>query len=98
MVPVDEGAEREEREVLARCHRQRQFPLVAADPAPRLVEDEPEDRAVGDMDGEAQPPPVGAAREELAEERDVRVVVPDDPLVNRLLQRPDGGRDGSRRC
>jgi alkanesulfonate monooxygenase SsuD/methylene tetrahydromethanopterin reductase-like flavin-dependent oxidoreductase (luciferase family) len=95
VVTVDEGAEREECEVLAESHGHCEAPFVDVHPPPRLLEDEPEHRAVRDVHGQADSPPTRPAREELAEHRDVRVVMPDDPFVQRLLQRPDRGSDGS---
>jgi endonuclease VIII len=95
VVEVDEVAEREERQVLSERHRDREPPLVDVEPAPGLVVGEPEDGAVREMDRETGSPPAGAARHELAEHRDVGVVVAEDALVERLLRRPDRGRDGA---
>jgi endonuclease-8 len=93
VVEVDEVAEREERQVLADRHRQREPSLVDIEPPPGLVVDEPEDGAVCEMDGETRSPPAGAACQELAEHRDVRIVVAEDALVERLLHGPDCGCD-----
>jgi endonuclease-8 len=95
VVEVDEIAEREECQVLSERHRDREPPLVDDEPSPGLVVHEPEHGAVREMNGETGSPPAGAARHELAEHRDVRVVVAEDALVERLLRSPDCGRDST---
>ena len=58
--------------------------------------EEPERDAVRDVEREPRRPPARPAGHGLAEDRDVRVVATEDPLVERLLQRPDGGCRGPR--
>src|SRR6185312_8451409 len=59
----------------------------------QLVEDEPEDSAVRGVDREPGGAPARAARHGLSEQRHVRVVVAQQPLVERLGETPDDGRD-----
>jgi hypothetical protein len=94
VIPVDERAEREEYEVLADRHAEGEPPWIDVDPAPQLVEGEPEHGPVADVDREAGRPPAWAARGELPQQRDVRVVVAERSLVDRLLECPDGGGRG----
>ncbi len=53
------------------------------------MECEAERRAVDRVDSQSRGAPPPAARHRLAEHRDVRVVAAEDPLVERLLRRPD---------
>src|SRR5207249_1743664 len=55
-----------------------------------------EERAVLDVERDPDGLPFGAARDELPEQRDVVVVAVEEPLVERLLGRPDrrGGAAG----
>lgn len=96
VVAVDERAEGKQRHVLADRHGDGEPARIDVQPPSRLLEDEPEDRTVRAVHGEADPPPVRAAREDLAEQRDVGVVVPEHAPVEWLLDGPRGGRDGPR--
>lgn len=81
--------------MLAQRHAHGEPPGLDVDAPSCFFEHQPEDGSVRDVDGEPDPPPARAAREELADERDIGVVMPDDSRVDRLLQRPDGGCDGT---
>src|SRR6476646_7183835 len=97
VVAVDECAEREERQVLHRRHGEGETALVDVDAPAELLEGEPEGDAVADMYREARLPPTRATGDELAKQGDVGVVVAEDPLVDRLLERPRARGDGSGR-
>ncbi len=68
------------------------------EPTTRVLEGEPEERAVPDVHRKPERAPAAAPRDGLAEHGDVRVVAAKQPLVERLLQRPDrgGGTTGER--
>jgi hypothetical protein len=95
VVAIDDVAERIERDVLGESHTERESPRVDAERAANLVKCDAEERAVADMDREPCRPPVGTARQSLAENGDIRVVAPQKPLVDRLLKRPDERSDGT---
>ena len=98
VVAVDEIRERVERYVLRERHSERHGPLSEREPPPRLVEGEPEDRAVRHMDRKAGGPPEPPARHCLPEQRDVRVVTAEQAAVEGLEQPPDGRADSARCC
>ena len=96
VVAIDEGPSREEREVLGQRELEGQTRPVRQ--PRRLVVDEPEERAIQRMDREPERPPARTARERLPEHRDVRVVVPEQPPVDRLERHPDERRRRPCRC
>jgi endonuclease-8 len=96
VVAIDEGPRREEREVLGQRELEAQTTPVRQ---PRRLEvDEPEERAIQRMDREPERPPARTARERLPEHRDIRVVVPEQPPVDRLERGPDERRRRPCRC
>src|SRR5262249_2672933 len=101
VVPVDEVAERVQRRVLGEGHTDCELASVDREQAPGLVEDETEHRAVDGVDREAGRAPMPSACDELAEQRDVRVVAAEHASIQRLLQPPqrrrrDAGEDRAR--
>jgi len=96
VVTVDERPGREESEVLDQCELDGQATTVR--PARRLVVDEPEDRAVQRVEREPDRPPARSACERLPEHGDIRVVVPEQPPVDRLERGPHERRNRPCRC
>jgi hypothetical protein len=92
---VDEAPERIERQVLAERHREREDARIEGTPSAHLVVRETEQHAVGHMERRPREPPAAPSRDRLPEDRDVRVVAAEDPAVDGLLQRPDGGGDAT---
>jgi hypothetical protein len=90
VVAVDEVAQWIKSEVLCERHADSQPTPIDWQTLARLVKGEPEEHAVGDVDGESGAIPAGAALHALSENRNVRVVACKDPLVQRLLQSPEG--------
>jgi endonuclease VIII len=87
MMAIDEHAERKERKVLdeRQWHRAR-----TAASAERVV-GEAKHCTVGGMHREPDERPDSRSRHRLAEERDIRVVIAQKALVDRLGRRPDEG-------
>ena len=96
VVPVDEAAERIEGEVLAQRHPEGEPARIDRDAAAQLVERQPEEGAVRDVDRETRRPPVPAGGHCLAEDRDVRVVAAEEPSVEGFLERPHRRGSGAR--
>jgi hypothetical protein len=96
VVAVDEQTERIEGYVLGECHRKRKPARLDLRSGPHLVVGQPEQNPVHDVDYEPCSPPPLTRGHGLAEDRDVRVVAPENPLVEVLLERPDHGRHGTR--
>jgi hypothetical protein len=78
--------------VLAERGPQREPARIGMHPAEELIEGDSEDRAVDGVNRESRCSPARPARHCLAQQRDIRVVAPEQPLVERLLQTPDGRR------
>ena len=91
VVTVDQPAERAQRHVLGDASETGGTGSATAPPR-RARTRAPLHRAA-----RVRRPPV-PPRDGLAEQRDVRVVAAEDPLVERLLRRPDGSRSRSGRC
>jgi hypothetical protein len=98
VVPVDHGAERVERDVLGQRHAYGEPPRRYVEPTPHFLVGEAEDGAVRGVQRKAREPPVRPPRHRLAQQRDVRVVAVQQPLVERLRQAPRRGRRGAREC
>jgi endonuclease VIII len=99
MVPIDEETRREEHQVLDERELEREPAPVFRDATRDVEVGEPEDRPVERMDCEAQRPPAPPTCERLAEHGHVRIVVPEEPLVEGLERTPDERRDRTcRRC
>src|SRR5207247_8841962 len=95
---VDEVSGREQRKVFEERELDGKSTRISPEPLGELVIDEPEDRSVHGMDREAQRPPPGAAGEERPYRGNVRVVVAEEPPVDRLQRAPDRRGDGAGRC
>ena len=93
---VDEAPERIEREVLAERHREREDARIEGAPSAHLVVRKAEQHAVGHVERRPREPPAAPSRDRLPEDRDVGVVAAEDPAVDGLLQRPDGGGNTTR--
>jgi hypothetical protein len=98
VVAIDEVSERIERQMLGEGHPERQAAWLDRQPPARLVKREPEDGAVQRVYREAERAPTPAAREGLAEDGDVGVVVAKETHVERLDRSPHERGDGSGRC
>ena len=101
MAPVDEERERVERDVLDQGKREREPARVGVEPPAELVEAESEEGAVRGVRDEPGNAPTGAARDELAEHRDVGVIPAEESAIERLEERPHGrgrGPGASRPC
>jgi hypothetical protein len=94
--PIDERDQSGQRQMLGGRHPDGQSLRVDSQSASGLVVREPEQSPVRHVQSEPDASPVRATRHELAKKRDVRVVVPEDPLVERLLSRPGASGNGSR--
>jgi len=90
VVAIDEVSERVEGDVLGERHAEYELPRVDGELAPKLVIRKAEDRPVEGVDRESPGTPTWTSGERLAEHSDVRVVTAEEPLVDRLLQSPDG--------
>ena len=82
--------------MLGQRRRRRRRDRRARDQRPHQRVDGAEHGAVRHVDRQPGGRPAGAARDELAEQLDVVVIGPEDPLVERLLGRPDRGRRSAR--
>jgi hypothetical protein len=85
---VDEVGERIEPDVLGHRQAERKAAPVDGQPFADFVEHEAEHRPVQRVDREAGGPGEAAARDQLAEKRDVGVVVAEEPPVQRLEETP----------
>ena len=97
MVPVDEETEGIQARVLRERQPERETASPDRNPVADGVEDHAERRAVQRMQGESGGTPMPAARHSFAEQGDVRVVAPENPLIDRLEQSPDRRGGGTRR-
>ena len=84
VVAVHERRERIERHVLGEREPEREPARLGVGAAAHRVEREPEDGAVDGVERETCRAPRPPARDRLAEERDVGVVVAEEPAVVRL--------------
>jgi len=91
---IDDGAEGKQGEMFAQRESDGESPRINPVSTSCLLVREPEEGAVCDVNAEPDEPPAAPPGHELAEDGDVRVVVTDDPHVERLLDRPHGGRNG----
>lgn len=91
VVAVDEYTEREEGDVLGEREADRAHVTASA----KLVVRETERRTVGRVHGEPDERPGARSRDELAEQRDVGVVVVQEAPVDGLRGRPDKGSAGA---
>ena len=96
MEPVDEVAEGIERDVLAQSHRHREPTRPLRPSSAYFVIDEPEDRAVHEMECKSRRPPSTPTDSDLPEHSHVGVVATEYPLVKRFLNRPDSRPSGPR--
>ena len=95
MEAVDEIRERIQRDVLGKREPERDVPGPPSRSRPELRVGDSEERAVRGVPGEADGAPMVPA-DRLAEERDVRVVAAEEPLVDRLEDAPGSSRDRAR--
>ena len=95
MVAVDQRAEREQQQVLGESEAERQSARRDRRAAARDVEGEAEGGAVRGMQRDTGKRPGPRAGDELAEQRDIGVVVREDLSVDPLRGRPDERRRGS---
>ena len=86
---IDEADERPQCKVLRQCQPKRKLALIDVDSLPHGVESETEQRAVRGVHDESE------RATPAAQEQHVRVVAAEDPLIERLLQSPDGRCEGT---
>src|SRR6266536_5106720 len=98
VIAVDEVSGWEERYMLEEGQLECEPAGVPGHPARQLVVDEPEDCAVQRVHHESERSPAGAARERLAEDGDVRVVVAEEPPIDGLQRAPDDRGERTRSC
>jgi hypothetical protein len=95
VVAVDEIPERIERDVLCKCHPERESFAVHGQPLPDRVEGKTEDRSVRRVECETGRTPAASTGYGLSEHSHVGVVAAEEPLVNRLEEAPDRRGDGA---
>ena len=95
VVAVDQRSEWEQQHVLGEREAERQLPWRQRRAAACELEREPEGGAVCCVQCDTRDRPGPRAGRELAEQRDVGVVVREDLSVDPLRRRPDEGRRGS---
>jgi endonuclease-8 len=98
VVTIEESGEREESEILGEREPEREPPRRQVAPSAHFVERDAEERTVRRMEREAGRHPRARPRHELPEERDVGVVVAEEPAVEWLERRPEEGRPCSGDC
>jgi hypothetical protein len=95
VVLIYEVAQRIKANMLGERHCQRESAWLNARHPTHPAKGEAEQRAVHPVHREAYATPRGASGHCLAEQGDVRVVAPEQPLVERLNDAPNESRDGS---
>ncbi len=95
VVAVDQSSEWEQQQVLGECETERQLTRRDRRSAACEVEGEAEGGAVCRMHGDTHDRPDARAGGELAEQRDIGVVVREDLSVDPLRSGPDERRRGS---
>jgi len=97
--PIDEIRERKQSDVLCQCHSYREPAGIDGDPPSDFMQRETEDRSVQRMDCESRDGPFRSARDRLPQHSNIRIIAPEQSLVDRLLKRPHrrGCRAGQRR-
>jgi hypothetical protein len=98
VVAIRESPERKKRDVFGQGHSEREPSLSDRQSPSRFVVREAEHSAVDRMKRKAQRSPAPFLRERLAENRDVRVVVAEEPNVERLEDAPGHGCERTGGC